>query len=92
VYGVTDNKESIVMTNGFTPTQQAILNVLGDGRLHSRGELLLCLGDELADLSSLQNQISRMRKILEPQGYLIDCVLRNGIQYRWHPHLKRDTE
>jgi len=72
------------VTNGFTPTQQAIVNVLNDGRLHSREELLLCLDDDLADIKTLNVHLCNIRKKLTPQGYLLDCVVRNRrLHYRW---------
>lgn len=58
------------MSNGYTPTEERILEVLNDGHRHSREELVAVLPDEAAN--SLQMHISNIRKKM-PVGYTIVC-------------------
>ena len=74
------------MSKQITPTQQRILNVLKDGDTHTREELFECIEDDLSGKSAVQSQVSRLRKIIEPQGLIIDCVYRNR---RWLYRLSR---
>ena len=68
--------------NKLTPTEQAIYDVLKDGRLHKRDRLMLCLTDELATRHCLQKHMYKLRKKL-PQGIILDAVARdNTIWYR----------
>lgn len=70
--------------NGFTPTQQRILDVLSDGKDHTRKELHSCLPDELSQLSAIQKHVSKIRKVLQPKGFLILCTIHNRrICYRY---------
>jgi DNA-binding response OmpR family regulator len=64
--------------NGFTPTERAMLQVLHDGKLHTRAELHACLPDELAPLRAIQFHISRLRAKLRPHGHDIICGLLHG--------------
>ncbi len=57
----------------FTPTEQRILNVLSDGMLHSKDELMKCLDDDLAQRSAVDPHISNLRKKLNPVGQHITC-------------------
>jgi hypothetical protein len=52
----------------FTPTQQRMMAILGDGQLHTRAELLPCLSDEMGCPTLLQMHISLLRKRLRPVG------------------------
>lgn len=56
------------MPSEFTPTQQAILGVLSDGKAHSKQELHRCLPDELASMSALRTHLCRMRPALWQRG------------------------
>ena len=56
------------MNNGYTPTETAILNVLMDGKPHSKAELHKCLPDELSELNAVKRHIHELRKRLRPQG------------------------
>jgi hypothetical protein len=57
------------VSNGeFTPTQARIMAVLGDGRPHTKAELLACLDDDLAPPHALGFHISNLRKKLAPKG------------------------
>lgn len=80
--------------NGFTPTQQAILDVLSDGEGHSTRELHGCLPDELTDLKQVRGHIFNLRKKLRPEGQDILCVMQMGrFYYRWvrllHPSQRK---
>jgi hypothetical protein len=64
------------------PTEQAIFDVLSDGRLHKRDDLMACLLDPLAERLHLQKHISSLRKKL-PTDLIIDAVARDHtIWYR----------
>ena len=67
-------------TNGYTPTQQRIWNVLKDGYPHSYHELFSCLADpegaaidRTAGRAVLQNMIKDLRKKM-PTDLIIDQV------------------
>lgn len=52
----------------FTPTQRRILRLLSDGKPHTKEEVKGCLGDELASMSAVYFQISRLRQKLATKG------------------------
>ena len=58
-------------TEGFTPVQHAILEVLSDGLSHSKDELRQCLPDPLSNGISVH--ICNMRKLMRVQGHDILC-------------------
>jgi hypothetical protein len=68
----------------LTPVGELLLDVLRDGRKHSREELKLVIGDELTSHQSVNNQITKLRKFLIPKGYELICELHRGrlIHYR----------
>ena len=67
----------------FTPTHQAMLDVLADGRPHLRKELHACLPDELGPPTNIHAHLTAIRKMLRPKGQDIICTLVNGrICYR----------
>lgn len=68
------------MTAEFTPTQQRMLDVLSDGGLHGKDELVRCMSDPLSD--NIKPHLHRLRKLLRPQGH--DIVLQYGPDRRWH--------
>ncbi len=61
-------------TNGFTPTQRRMLEVLADGLPHRREELRACLEDELASIETMRKHIGAMRKLLRTDGHDIVCI------------------
>lgn len=70
--------------NGFTKTQQAMLDVLADGERHTTRELHACLPDELGPLSNVRRHISAIRKALRPEREGILCVMHQGkFFYQW---------
>lgn len=79
----------------FTRMEQVLLNVLADGKDHTRRELLEALqrseDDPNISLPNLQNMLSRTRKKLLPIGQDILCVIRNGIYYQQIRLLGTDT-
>ena len=60
----------------FTKTEQAILDVLGDGVPHAKAEVHACLPDELGEMNNIHRHITAIRKKL-PNGLAIACVLRD---------------
>jgi len=78
------------MTDKFTKTEQAILDVLGDGVPHLKAELHACLPDELGDISNIRRHISAIRKKL-PAPLEIACVVRDRRhKYLLYRHLRMD--
>lgn len=67
--------------NGFTPTEQRIIQLLNDGLLHSREEIHTCLDDELSDISAIRPHITHIRNKLRPFGEDIMCRRHNGSYY-----------
>lgn len=61
-------------TNGYTPTQVRILNVLKDGQPHLRDELLLCIQDNQATIHQLRQHIHLLRARLPPDEAIV-CEL-----------------
>ena len=59
----------------FTPTQQKIIDMLSDGKPHSRKELKRCLPDELAELKTVNVHIAHIRLKLRPLGEDIICEM-----------------
>ncbi len=76
---------STTMTRPFTPTEQRIMDVLADGRLHASDDLHQCLSDNSEPLegmlTSLPVHLSNMRKILRPRGEDICCYRDDGKTY-----------
>ena len=72
------------MKSEFTPTQRAMLEVLKDGRPHTKAELHACLPDELGRLNSIAPHLSAIRKVLRPRGQDVLCEYRDRARfYRW---------
>ena len=70
-------------TNGFTKTQQALLQLLSDGQPHPRKDLIACLGDSLADRFTLNRALKNLRPKLRTRPEDIICELKHkGIHYR----------
>lgn len=64
------------MGNGFSETQQKIMDLLADGLPHTRAEVHGCLPDELAQVTAIERHISVMRGSLNARG--LDIVSRAG--------------
>lgn len=63
--------------NGYTPTQKKLLEILADGKAHSRHELHAAICDEYDSMVNMQFHISAIRKRL-PEGEKIICELIVG--------------
>jgi DNA-binding response OmpR family regulator len=71
------------MPEPLTPTQQRLMAVLNDGRAHTKGELLVAVGDGEATADyNLRNHITILRKKLAPQGLNIVCNERGETSYQ----------
>lgn len=70
-------------TNGFTPTQRAILDVLSDGKPHTPAELRPCLGDDLAGNAAVRMHVCRLRKRLRERGQdIVSVTDRHRFRYQ----------
>lgn len=78
-------------SNGRTPTQIRILEMLADGLPHTFEELHTCLDDELASRPAVSMHISNLRKVLRPKGEDIVCVIRYHRSYYQHVRLLRSS-
>jgi len=82
------NKE---MTNDFTPTQQAMLEVLADGLPHAREELHTCLPYKNGIITNIGPHLTAIRRQLRPIGHDIICeVVRRRPFYRHVRLITRD--
>lgn len=79
------------MKNGFTPTQQCMLDVLSDGQAHTREELHACLPDEMGALSNIQAHLCAIRKQLRPIGQDILCEFKHRTLHYRHIGLLTDS-
>lgn len=72
-----------ILTNGLTPTQKRMLDLLMDGMPHRPRELRRCLYDNGADvaLSNVKSHISNIRKYLRRKGLDVVCNQSNGTYY-----------
>lgn len=65
----------------LTPTQQRIMDVLGDGFDHTKEELKKCVGDELSTDNNLSVHIHLLKKRLAPFGKTITSHEHAGRSY-----------
>ena len=71
------------MNNGYTPTEKRIINLLSDGRAHSREEIHELLEDELSPLSAINYHITNLRSKVKGRGLIILCVsVRRNLRYQ----------
>lgn len=66
------------MTNGYTPIERKLLDMLSDGRPHHRAELHALAWDRQDRLQNMQIHISNLRKKLRPKGRDIVCEVRKA--------------
>lgn len=59
--------------DGYTRTQWKLLQVLSDGKPHTKQELHACLPDDLSQVRAVARHISAMRKNLPPNQDIV-CV------------------
>lgn len=71
-------------SNGFTKTEQAMLDVLADGLPHTFDELHACLPDELSMKKSIGKHITAMRKVLRREGHEIICEFAKRRKFYRH--------
>lgn len=74
-----------MVLNGFTTTEEAILNKLADGKPHTKEELLAVMPDpEFANAGNLRTHIHRIRKKIQPKGHDVVSVYRYRVfSYQW---------
>lgn len=73
----------------YTVTEQKILDLLSDGKLHRAEEIHACLPDELGARENIHQHLSNIRKKLRAIGQ--DIVLRrNGLSKTesWYYHCR----
>lgn len=56
----------------YTPTESAILQVLTDGRQHSKQEIVDCLPDEMSE--NISGHLFNLRKKISSKGQDIVCL------------------
>lgn len=67
----------------FTPTQLRIVQLLADGKPHTRQEIKELLWDDQSPLTAIRAHITNCRKVLRLLEEEIVCELSNGtITYR----------
>jgi len=52
----------------YTPTEARLVDMLSDGKPHSRRELLTCIDDDQAVFSNLRWHLCSVRKKVKPLG------------------------
>ncbi len=72
------------MSNAFTPTQRAMLDVLADGLPHTFDELHACLPDELGAKENIFRHLSAIRKLIRLRREDIICEYANRRKYYRH--------
>jgi hypothetical protein len=79
--------EAKMAVNGkFSPTEQAIINILSDGTRHTREELFECV-DYLSKMSVVRKHVCKIREVLRPIGQDIVCEYWYGKLYYRHVRL-----
>lgn len=69
--------------DALTPTQARMMALLADGLPHARGELRLCLHDELGAVSNIEPHLTAIRKHVRPSGRDVLCVIhRRTVHYQ----------
>jgi hypothetical protein len=73
-------------TNGkprFTPTEERLLAVLGDGEPHNRAELVACLWVEGSEWRNVNPHLVSLRKKVREEKKVIVCqVVNRRFMYR----------
>ncbi len=68
----------------WTPIQRRMLDVLSDGKWHTRHELFACLVDDLAGPTAVPAHVSMIRKKLDNQVEGIATMQLSGETYYQH--------
>lgn len=67
---------------GYTATHRRILELLSDGKPHTRKEIHALLWDPLSKLAAIKGHISLLRKLLPPGQAIICELIGYSINYR----------
>lgn len=58
-----------------------MMELLADGRAHTRAELHACLWDTESDVKNVRSHIALLRREIRPQGQDIVCEILNRVTY-----------
>jgi len=61
-----------------------MLQLLRDGRLHTKADLHACLPDDMGRLINIRPHLSSIRRKLRPNGETIAVVIIDGFTYYQH--------
>lgn len=78
--------------NEFTPTQTKILNLLADGKPHTKNEVRMTIGDEFTSDATLRMHISNIRIRLKNRCEDIVCRIDQRRAYYQHVRLISSRE
>jgi hypothetical protein len=70
---LSDKHQAECWSNGFTPTQQAMLAILKDGGFHTRDELIACIDDPEPHAGAFHQALFRLREKLRPMRLTVTC-------------------
>lgn len=62
----------------LTPTQQRIMDLLADGKGHTREELHKCMPDELSSIANLYVHVHHLNRRLKQQGQEVVSRYEDG--------------
>lgn len=66
----------------LTPTQRRIMDLLSDGKLHTKQELRdTCGNDEYIDKNTVNVYLTNLRKKIRPIGQDVVCEIHNQVAY-----------
>jgi len=77
----TTDLSSLASSQDLTFTQFRLVQLLADGKVHTRFELCQCLRDELGTVATMRVHVCVLRKKLKPQGYNIHSETISGECY-----------
>ena len=78
------------MTEGLTPTETRLYDILKDGYPHPSAQLHATLGDDLTDHSTLKVHLSNLRLKLQRHGRDISSKVNGHTSYRLVRYLTDD--
>lgn len=69
----------------WTPVQAKMLQVLSDGKPHTKEELHACLHDDLGNMSNIRAHLTAINKQLRQSEQEIVCISIGSlaVRYRW---------
>lgn len=68
----------------FTATEQRIMDLLADGKRHTRDELFSCLEDEMQKKDNVNVHLTYIRRKIRPVGHDIISISQQGTTYYQH--------